>query len=207
MKKTRSNLGRGKVRLNIRLDHQVKFGEHVVILGSTKELGLWKKKVPMNWTEGGWVCDLELKGGESVEYKFIILGKEKSMVWEDGDNRILKLPKGGSYGIVCQWNATGETVDLLPFGLEENEEDVGESGSARERLLEVETSPFVGQWQGKAVSFMQSNEHRNRETERNWNTSGLEGLALKLVEGDREARNWWKKVLLLEYIPSHVQNL
>ena len=76
--------GHGKVCLNVCLDHQVKFGEHVVILGSAKELGSWKKQVPMNWTEGGWVCNLVLKRGESVEFKFVIVGKEKSVVWKVG---------------------------------------------------------------------------------------------------------------------------
>jgi len=198
----RSKSGRGKVRLNLRLDHQVKFGEHVAILGSAKELGSWKKNVPLNWTESGWVCGLELKGGESIEYKFVIARNDKSMVWEGGDNRVLKLPMGGSFRMVCRWNATGESVDLLPLGLGENEEDydLSDNGSVvtdAATHLEAGTSPFVGQWQGKAISFMRSNEHRNRETEIKWDTSGLEGLALKLVESDRSARNWWRKVLLL----------
>lgn len=200
--KKKSKSGSGNVRLNVRLDHQVKFGESISILGSVKELGLWKKAVKMNWTESGWVCDLKLKGEESVEYKFVIVGKDKSMVWESGDNRILKLPVGGSFGIICHWNETGEAVDLLPLSVQENEEDtedVGENGSmitdsAAETLLEVKTSPFVGQWQGKAASFMRSNEHRNRESDRKWDNSNLQGLALKLVEDDQNARNWWRKV-------------
>nr|POF10157.1 phosphoglucan, water dikinase, chloroplastic [Quercus suber] len=185
----KSKPGRGKVRLNVRLDHQVKFGEHVVILGSAKELGSWKKNVVLNWTENGWVCELELQGGESVEFKFVIVGKGKSVVWESGDNRVLKLPKGGSFGMVCKWNATGEAVELLPLSFGENEEqeeeDFGDNGSAITTAaspLEVKASPFVGQWQGKSVSFMQSNEHRNLESDRRWDTSGLQGLALKLVE-------------------------
>ncbi|XP_002518612.2 phosphoglucan, water dikinase, chloroplastic [Ricinus communis] len=196
MKKTKSKSGRGKVRLFVHLDHQVEYGEHVAILGSTKELGLWKKNVLMNWTESGWVCDLELKGDDSIGFKFVVLRTDKSVVWEGGDNRIIKLPKGGSYKIVCRWHATAEPIDLLPWDLEENEVDVeGENGSiSGATLLEVETSPFVGQWKGKDISFMRSNEHRDRETERKWDTSGLEGLALALVEGDRDARNWWRKL-------------
>ncbi|PON66919.1 Glucoamylase, starch-binding [Parasponia andersonii] len=200
----KSKTGRDKVQLNIRLNHQVEFGEHVVILGSTKALGSWKKKVPLKWTESGWVCNLEFKGGESIEYKFVIVNKDDSLRWESGENRVVKLPKEGSLGIVCHWNATGEAVDLLTLEKGEavdlltlgKEEDVGENGSttADTALLEVETSPFVGQWQGKDISFMRSNEHRAHETERSWNTSGLEGLALKFVEGDRNARNWWRKL-------------
>lgn len=205
-KKMTSKSGRGKVRLNLKLDHQVKFGEHVVILGSTKELGSWKKNVPMKWTESGWVCELELKGGESIEFKFVIVSKDKRTVWEGGDNRVLKLPMGGSFRMVCIWNATREAVDLLPLGENEADYDPGDNGSVvtdASTHLEVGTSPFVGQWQGKAVSFMQSNEHRNRETDIKWDTSGLEGLALKLVEGDRSARSWRKKVwLLMRVLPT-----
>ncbi|XP_024451407.1 phosphoglucan, water dikinase, chloroplastic isoform X2 [Populus trichocarpa] len=198
MRKSRSRLERGKVRLNVRVDHQVEFGEQIVILGSTKELGSWKKRVPMNWTENGWVCDLEMKGGGIVEFKFVIVSKDRSFVWESGDNRALRLPRGGSFAVVCKWDATGEAVNLLPLELEHNGEEVedaGENGSASAGvLLEVETSPFVGQWQGKAISFMRSNEHRNREAERRWDTSGLQGFALKLVQGDLNARNWWRKL-------------
>ncbi|KAJ4723049.1 phosphoglucan, water dikinase, chloroplastic-like [Melia azedarach] len=202
--------GHGKVRLNVRLDHQVQFGEHVVILGSAKELGSWKKNMPMNWTKNGWVCDLELKGGQSVEYKFVIVRDDKSKQWEVGDNRILKLPGGGSFEIVCRWNETAEAVDLLPFGLLENEEAAVENGSAvttSEAPLEVEASPFVGQWQGKSVSFMRSNDHRNRETDRKWDTSGLVGLPLTLVEGDQKARNWWRKLeIVRELLVENLQS-
>ncbi|CAN6580302.1 unnamed protein product [Malus baccata var. baccata] len=183
----------GKVRLNIRLDHQVEFGESVAILGSVKELGSWKKKVPMNWTESGWVCTLEFKGGESVEYKFLTVRADKSMLWEGGHNRVLKLPNGGSFEMVCHWNATTEAVGLPSS---EEGEDVGQNGSTVADTVgaeEVESSPFVGQWKGNAISFMRSNEHGNRKGGK-WDTSGLEGLALKLVEGDRNARNWWKKL-------------
>lgn len=183
----------GKVRLKIRLDHQVEFGESVAILGSVKELGSWKKKVPMNWTESGWVCTLEFKGGESVEYKFLTVRADKSMLWEGGHNRVLKLPNGGSFEMVCHWNATTEAVGLPSS---EEGEDVGQNGSTVADTVgaeEVESSPFVDQWKGNAISFMRSNEHGNREGGK-WDTSGLEGLALKLVEGDRNARNWWKKV-------------
>ncbi|KAK9289169.1 hypothetical protein L1049_017643 [Liquidambar formosana] len=199
-KKMKSKLGGGKVRLSVRLDHQVKFGESVVILGSVKELGSWKKNVPMKWTEIGWVCELELKGGESVEYKFVIMSKNKSMVWESGDNRVLKLPEEGIFKMVCRWNTTGEAVDLLPSRSEDSGEkmefvgDNGSTGTDGATHLEAGLSPFVEQWQGRAASFMRSNEHQNRETGRKWDTSGLEGLALKLVEGDRNARNWWQKL-------------
>lgn len=199
--KSKSKSGHDKVWLRIRLDHQVEFGESVAVLGSSKELGSWKKKVPLNWTESGWVCKLEFKGDESIEFKFVTVRADKSMLWEGGDNRALKLPNGGSFEMVCHWNATGETVDLFPVEKEDSVEYNGSSVAQTASTLEAETSPFVGQWKGNAISFMQSNEHRDREKGRHWDTSGLQGLSLKLVEGDRNARNWWRKVsLLLSYI-------
>lgn len=95
--------------------------------------------------------------------------------------------------MVCHWNATTEVVSLPSS---EEGEDGDQNGSTVADTVgaeEVESSPFVGQWKGNAISFMRSNEHGNREGGK-WDTSGLEGLALKLVEGDRNARNWWRKL-------------
>ncbi|KAJ7957314.1 phosphoglucan, water dikinase, chloroplastic [Quillaja saponaria] len=178
-KKMKSKSRHDKVQLNVRLDHQVEFGEHVAILGSAKALGSWKKAVPMKWTEKGW---------------------DKSLLWEDGNNRVLKLPKGGTFMMVSRWNMSGETLELQPLGYsgdEEEEVHFGENGPVATNaasLLEGQTSPFVGQWQGKSVSFMRSNEHLDQETERKWDLSGLDGLVLKLVEDDQRARNWWRKL-------------
>lgn len=189
----------GRVRLRFRLDHQVQFGEHVAVVGSAKELGSWKDRVPMEWTPEGWVRALELSGGETVEYKFVIAegGKER-VVWEHGKNRVLNLPGEGMFELVCHWNKTGEGVDLSGAAPGEKNETSGttvEDGEAV--LVEAGVSSFVEQWQGREVSFMRSNEHGSREAGRRWDTKGLDGVALKLVEGDRSARNWWRK---LEFI-------
>ncbi|PIN06610.1 Phosphoglucan, water dikinase [Handroanthus impetiginosus] len=200
-KKKRQTTRGDNVKLKVRLDHQVEFGEYVAILGSTKELGTWKKKVMMDWTENGWICDLEMKGNEDpIEYKFVIVGKDKErLIWESGDNRILKLPREGSFNVVCKWDKTNEQVELLPWG-GKDEEEVGaeesENGNVVSTALEDSVTPsaFVGQWQGKDVSFVRSKDHLDAEKKRNWDTSGLEGIALKLVEGDRNARNWWRKL-------------
>ncbi|KAA3452469.1 phosphoglucan, water dikinase, chloroplastic-like [Gossypium australe] len=149
----------------------------------------------MSWPEHGWVCDFEFDGGQSAKFKFVIVGNNKTLVWETGNNRILKLPEGGSYVIVCHWNSTGEPMKLLALGLEEYRDRVeGVGHKPTVDASEVGTSPFVRQWQGRAASLMQSNEHHDREAERKWDTTGLKGLALKLVEEDKNARNWWRKL-------------
>ncbi|VVB15179.1 unnamed protein product [Arabis nemorensis] len=191
-----------KVKLNVRLDHQVKFGEHVAMFGSAKEIGSWKKKSPLNWTENGWVCELELSGGQVLEYKFVIVQKDGSLSWESGDNRVLRLPNSGSFSVVCHWNATGETLDFPQevandAGVHDGSDnkEVGEDRVVvSENGAHLQKSTLAGQWQGNDASFMRSNDHSNREVGRNWDTTGLEGTALKIVEGDRNSRNWWRKL-------------
>ncbi|KAL2520079.1 Phosphoglucan [Forsythia ovata] len=166
------------------------------ILGSAKELGSWKKKVMMNWTEKGWVCDLELKSNkEPIEYKFVIVGKDKkNLKWESGDNRVLKLPQRGSFNMVCKWNVTNEPVEILPSDdqVESEESQNGNFTLASNEAVTV--SDFVGQWQGNDVSFVRSKDQLDAQKKSSWVTLGLEGLALKLVERDQSARNWWRKL-------------
>ncbi|XP_074574253.1 phosphoglucan, water dikinase, chloroplastic [Curcuma longa] len=192
---------RRKIRIRVLLAHQVKFGQHVGVVGSTEELGSWEKHVAMEWTPDGWARDLEVRGGESVEFKFVILsGGKKDVVWESGDNRVLVFPEEGRFSMVCRWNETGEALELQRIAAAEESEEL-DGGDGKESLVEkggldseVEASPFVDQWQGQSASFMRSNEHRSRETQRVWRTDGLDSVALRLVEGDRSARNWWRKL-------------
>ncbi|KAE9618610.1 putative phosphoglucan, water dikinase [Lupinus albus] len=201
-KKNNSMLNNGKVRLHVRLDHQVQFGDHVVIVGSAKELGSWKKHIPLIWTPNGWVSEFELKENEQIEFKFVIVKNDKTLVWEGGQNRVLKLPTAGNYGTFAIWNATDQKIELMPLD-HNNLDEINDSHSHSESESEVTTtapvfeareSPFVGQWQGKSVSFMQNNDHRANEVQGKWDTSGLQGLPLKLVQADQHARNWWRKL-------------
>ncbi|CAM0912375.1 unnamed protein product [Alopecurus aequalis] len=191
------------VLLRVCLEHQVKYGEHVGIIGSTKELGSWKKLIELEWTPDGWVCQLELPGETLVEFKFVIVlegGKEKT--WEDGNNRVIELPKDGTFDIVCHWDRTEEPLGLSGtskvdrvsrYIVPEKVGDVSENGD----LAKTDSSNFGGQWQGSEAVFMRSNEHGNKSTDRTWDTAGLGGMALKLVEGDKASRNWWKKLELV----------
>lgn len=196
------------MKLSVRLDRQVKFGEHVAMFGSAEEIGSWKEKSPLAWSEKGWVCELELNGGEALEFKFVVVKKDGSLSWESGDNRVLKLPNSGSFSVVCHWDATGETLDLPQevgdYEAGEHERNDSHDVVEDDRLVgsengaQVRKSTLGGQWQGKNASFMRSNEHGSREVGRNWDATGLEGASLKMVEGDRSSRNWRKKVLYIE---------
>ncbi|KAH0940079.1 hypothetical protein HID58_007540 [Brassica napus] len=183
MNKDGSGPSRKKVKLNVRLNHQVKFGEHVAIFGSAEEIGSWKEKSPLNWTETGWVCELHLNGDHALEFKFVIVKTDGSLSWESGDNRVLNLPKAGAFSVVCHWDATREALDVV------SQEEVGEGervvGSS-ENGAQLRKSALGGEWKGKEASFMSSNEHGEREVGRSWDTSGLEGPGLKMLEMVRE---------------------
>ncbi|KAJ4887966.1 hypothetical protein Rs2_27714 [Raphanus sativus] len=187
-----------KVKLNVRLNHQVAFGEHVAMFGSAEEIGSWKEKSPLDWTENGWVCSLELTGGgqEALEFKFVVVRHDGSLSWESGDNRVLKLPKSGAFSVVCHWDATGEALDVVVVPQEEE----SDSESDGDEEVEVRKSTLGGEWRGKEASFMSSNEHGSREVGRSWDATGLEGPGLKMVEGDRNSRNWWRKLEMVREV-------
>jgi len=114
-------------------------------------------------------------------------------------------------------------MELLPLNFNEqqshdhdqnnNNNNDEKEAAASAPLSDAGPSPFVGEWQGKSVSFMRSNDHQTHETQRTWDTSGLQGLPLKFVQGDQSARNWWRKVLLyilpimLESVCQYVNSL
>jgi len=53
------------------------------------------------------------------------------------------------------------------------------------------------EWVGGEVQFMRSNEH-SRDRAGRWDAGGLDGPALSLVEGDRDAGSWRKKLEVVE---------
>jgi len=54
---------------------------------------------------------------------------------------------------------------------------------------------------------MRSNEHGNKESERKWDTTGLGAVPLKLVEGDKMSRNWWRKVCWSLFFSSQIDKV
>lgn len=185
--------------MRVRLDHQVQFGEWHAILRSAKSVGAWQEKVPMHWTESGWVVDLEGEPGETVEYKHIIVTHDGNVIWEEGPNRTLSLPKEGEIELVTHWGQTQEELQFQGRSpqnghagkQEEREEQVQNSessgeGKVEQAVNEISTS-FVKEWQGTSVKD-------RRERSGKWDTSGLDGPALQIVEGDKSASNWWRKL-------------
>ncbi|KAL4565984.1 hypothetical protein LXL04_030093 [Taraxacum kok-saghyz] len=63
---------------------------------------------------------------------------DKSMIWEGGDNRVLKFPKSGSFEMICHWNMT--TMVQLQ-----------------------QTGPFVERWKGNQILLYFATFSRNLE--------------------------------------------
>ncbi|GBG79977.1 hypothetical protein CBR_g30239 [Chara braunii] len=208
----------GEVVVKLRLDHQVQYGEKHAVLGSTEWLGKWKKPVEMVWSESGWVAQFRLprhEHADKVEFKFVILKGDGTVEWEAGENRSLKIPRGqmGGGRVVCeyvtQWAKPGRIVSSSAEGSDRKwDHHHGQSGQIAEQQQKQDArvereegregavewnSNFVQEWQGKDPAFMRSNAHA-RERKGMWNTEGLDGAAREIVEADRSAGNWWRKL-------------
>ncbi|KAG6548416.1 hypothetical protein Mapa_009902 [Marchantia paleacea] len=194
-----------KVKVTLRLDHQVQFGEHHALIGSAECVGSWQNRVEMRWTDSGWVADLEANPGEKIEYKYIVVAGDGNLVWENGPNRTLQVPNdSGSYQLVSHWDNTGEEVRFVGSSngngsatkSQESTDQSEQNGSAKveEKPAVEASSSFVQGWQGKEINFMRSNEHSSREQSGKWDTTGLQGPAKHIVEGDKGAANWWRKL-------------
>ncbi|KAH9572132.1 hypothetical protein CY35_02G130500 [Sphagnum magellanicum] len=189
-----------KVKVRLLLDHQVQFGESLALLGSAECAGSWQNKVAMSWTEAGWVAELEGKPGEKLEYKHVLITQNGETVWEAGPNRVLPLPAEGSFQLVTHWDCTQEESELRKEKEQQEEPEserqvnnVEEKPGNSLNVVEETASSFVEGWQGREVSFMRSNDHAHEKAGK-WDTSGLDGAALHLVQEDQKASNWWRKL-------------
>lgn len=54
-------------------------------------------------------------------------------------------------------------------------------------------------WQGREIRFMSSNDHP-RERTGVWKSQGLDGVARKLVEVDKDAGSWLEKLRLVKSV-------
>ncbi|KAG8378338.1 hypothetical protein BUALT_Bualt08G0127000 [Buddleja alternifolia] len=190
---------RSNIMLRVPLPDVMIYKRSQVDLQSGKLLGTAESNIPLRKSAHTRVCKLKKSFDDELDRKWMV-GKndKKNLIWENGDNRVLKFPGKGNFNVVCKWGTTNEHVEVLPVGEGEEEMVAKESGSSNvvsAAPLEegVGASSFVEQWQGKDVSFVRSKDNLDAEKRIKWETSGLEGVALKLVEGDRSARNWWRK--------------
>ena len=186
--------------MTFKVKKKVNFGETLKLVGDSKLLGRWKpekSKVEMAWTAGD-VWEVRVGGdgaleslGDRLEFKFVVI-KDDGVHWEGGDNHVVDVREGLGRTAIVTWGGGVEMVagnDGTASSVSETESSDSYDSSNEEFSL----NSF--QWSGDEIVFMQSNEHP-RERQGQWNTDGLEGSALRLVQGDQYASNWLKKLEL-----------
>ncbi|KAL4419085.1 hypothetical protein ABPG77_010024, partial [Micractinium sp. CCAP 211/92] len=182
----------------------------------------------MAWEDGHvWSAEVSLPPGTTVEFKCVRVKSDSNgsgdAKWEGGDNHKFTIPSDGTaaVSVVVEWGgeieAEADPADMPApqqqqreerRGREERRRDGGSSssdeggGSDGSTVVSVGSSfddsmALLPQWQGKELRFMQSNEH-TRERRGVWDTSGLQGPALHLVGGDKDAANWLAKLAVVK---------
>ncbi|EFN51954.1 hypothetical protein CHLNCDRAFT_139625 [Chlorella variabilis] len=82
----------GSVAVSFILKKETYYGQRVLLVGSSQELGAWKLDagLPLRWSEEHkWSTTVALPAGAAVEYKFVITDPEQPPLWESCLNRSL----------------------------------------------------------------------------------------------------------------------
>ena len=86
---------RSMVRVTFWMKFHVDYGQHIVLVGSTPELGNWvlADGVNLTWSEGDmWNATLELPSTSVVEYKYVVVGQGgHAHAWQSGNNSVLAI--------------------------------------------------------------------------------------------------------------------
>jgi len=92
----------------------LEYGECIKVVGSEIGLGDWDaaQGILLQWSEGNhWTGSVELPQSAQLQFKLIKSSLEgDTVIWEDGPNREIVVPSGGSTRITCQFGAPGSTV-------------------------------------------------------------------------------------------------
>ncbi len=85
---------RAITRVEFKIRVQTNFGDRVVVTGSVQELGFWEPRngVELMTTKESypiWTAVHHVPSGQSVEYKYVVLKADETLLWESSiDNRM-----------------------------------------------------------------------------------------------------------------------
>eukprot|EP00919_Chromeraceae_sp_WS-2016_P005009 GHVR01011877.1.p1 GENE.GHVR01011877.1~~GHVR01011877.1.p1 ORF type:complete len:184 (+),score=38.00 GHVR01011877.1:36-587(+) len=96
------------IKVTLSIKFETKFGEDMCILGNSPTLGCWQpdKAAHLVWTDGHlWTVTVDVpKDFETLEYKFVLYIKSSNkIVWEDGNNHVAKIQRGGANNFEVTW--------------------------------------------------------------------------------------------------------
>lgn len=185
-----------KAVVKFSLQKKVEFGDRICVVGSAPSLGEWNVDAgrELSWNDGDiWTCEVELPEEEQVEFKIVTVRGGGHQEWEDGENRTIQ---GTSTPIEFDLNANQAGLEFNHNGTGGHERhhdgaaasfdsDSGGGGAAFSDSDDLDRLP-TSAWQGKGVEFMRENKH-SKERSGTWDTSGLEGVMLELVQGDEKS--------------------
>ncbi|WJX42983.1 hypothetical protein P8452_30147 [Trifolium repens] len=93
------------VRVEFQLLKDCDFGEQFLIVGDDPMLGSWNPlgALPLTWSDGHiWTVELDMPAGKSIQYKFLLKGKEGDIIWQPGSDRIIQTWETVNRIIVCE---------------------------------------------------------------------------------------------------------
>ena len=84
-------------------------GDFIFVTGNTVELGNWGTSFqtaigPMlDPSYPDWFLNVSLPAGKAVEFKFIVIRADGSVVWENGANHTFAVPTAGTGSVNVAW--------------------------------------------------------------------------------------------------------
>jgi hypothetical protein len=86
---------KNKVKVRFWLQFRVEYGQSVVVVGGSPDLGSWvlADGVPLTWSDGDmWNASVDLPAGTVTEYKYVVVGQGgHAAAWQQGNNSVLAL--------------------------------------------------------------------------------------------------------------------
>lgn len=78
--------------LSFKIQFETSFGQHMCVVGSTPELGEWKKYIKLKWTDGHiWVSETPIPIENNIfKYKYLLLDSDQTL-WESSSDRVADL--------------------------------------------------------------------------------------------------------------------
>ncbi|ESW05909.1 hypothetical protein PHAVU_010G002900 [Phaseolus vulgaris] len=82
------------VHVTFKFQKNCDFGEQFLLVGGDPMFGSWNplEALPMTWSEGDvWSVEMDIPVGNSIQYKFILKGKEGDNFWQPGPDRFIHI--------------------------------------------------------------------------------------------------------------------
>ncbi|BAT97219.1 hypothetical protein VIGAN_09060300 [Vigna angularis var. angularis] len=152
------------VRVAFQLQKNCDFGEQFLIVGDDPTLGSWDplQALPMTWSEGHiWTAEKDMLVGKSIQFKFILKGKEGDIIWQPGSDRVIH---------------TWETVNTITV-CEDWENEELQKITEEERLAEPDKEPQIDSEVSASAEIL-DNPHNELDS----NASVIKAVEIPLTE-------------------------